>query len=264
MGSMGGERQKHDAPERSGALAELTHKLEEAERAIAIRDQLLSIVAHDLRNPLNAISVGTDLLSMPSSGLNDGPRKVVGRIRHAVDRMDRLLRDLLDAATIERGKLEIAPEPIALERLLDELETALAPEAANRSVALDLRSPPGVVTADRDRILQVLEILVGQALKFAPKDGRVKLRVEPRDDRIRFVVSDTGPAIPEEELSGIFDRVGSAAGPSRRPGIGLGLSLAKGIVETHRGTIWAESGSDQGATFTFELPIEPGSYDRRT
>jgi signal transduction histidine kinase len=176
--------------------------------------------------------------------------------------MESLIRTMLDVATIEAGKLTVSFGTCTAEVLLHETTEVLGPLAASRHVNLVLPPPEPHLTlrADQERVLQVLSNLVGNAVKFTPEGGRVTLSVERDGDMARFAVVDTGPGIPPEHLGQIFDRFWKAEASGQK-GTGLGLFIAKGIVDAHGGRIWAESGATGGARFYFTLPL--GEAERR-
>ena len=227
----------------------------EAERAILAREETLSMVAHDLRNPLSTIMMGTSsLLTMPAS--DDQRTKQLTIIKRASDRMNRLIQDLLSISRIEAGRLAVEARPTDVATLVSEAMDMLRPLAVERScrfeseIASDL--PP--VNADSARVLQVISNLVGNAIKFTPQEGRIVVGAKRVGDKVLCSVTDTGPGIPAEKLPHIFDRFWQANHADRR-GIGLGLAIAKGIVEAHGEQIWAVSEVGGGSTFLFALPI---------
>jgi PAS domain S-box-containing protein len=228
-----------------------------AEAAVQARDDVLAIVSHDLRNPLNAIALSAGLLRerIPE----ESRAKLVHLIRQSVDRMNRLVRDLLDVAKIEAGRLTIESAPLDLRELVQETCAAFDEQARERRLDVDVDVPGGapVVLADGDRILQVLSNLVGNAIKFTPDGGRVTVRMQADAEEVRVSVSDTGPGIRPEDLPRVFDRFWQARRADRR-GAGLGLAIAKGIVEAHGGRLWAESSPGAGSTFRFTLPRADG------
>lgn len=219
-----------------------------------VRDEILGIVSHDLRNPLNSIGLTAQLLL----------RKMPGdvellTIRQAVARADRLIQDLLTAARIEGGKLPVERRPEPIQKLVDEIVAVHRPIAEDRSlvfeVAVDAAHPD--VYVDRHRVTQVLSNLLSNALKFTPSGGRVALRVACTVDSCRIIVSDTGEGIAKEHLPHIFDRFWQGAN-AHRAGAGLGLSIVKGIVEAHDGEIHVDSEPGKGTTFTVTLPNRAG------
>jgi PAS domain S-box-containing protein len=233
--------------------ARLYHAAEQATRA---RDEMLSVVAHDLRNPLNTVAMGAGLLREMIPDSQPALRRQAEMMHRAAERMNRLIQDLLDLKRIDSGRLAVEPRPAAPGALVADAVEMLRPLAAAGSLALDADVAAGApeVLADGARVQQVLSNLVGNAIKFTPAGGRVVLRAEPLADReVRFAVADTGPGIPPEQLPHVFGQYWQARRSDRR-GIGLGLAIAKGIVEAHGGRIWVESQVGVGSNFYFTLP----------
>jgi PAS domain S-box-containing protein len=229
-----------------------------ARRAIRARDDILGIVAHDLRNPLGAVLLQAGSLRRTGGQPERRSRRAPEAIERAATRMDRLIRDMLDVTRLEAGRLPVEPASISLEPLVaDSLE---AQKALAASGSVDLQSnlahelPP--VWADRDRLLQVLENLIGNALKFTEARGCITVGAAPRGDEVLVWVADTGTGIPAEHLPHLFDRFWRAR-PNERRGAGLGLTIVKGIVEAHGGRIWVESTPGRGSTFFFTIPTSP-------
>lgn len=242
----------------------------EAMAAIDAHEQVLKIVLHDLRSPLNTIGMGASLL-MDVQVPPELQREHLQRIRRAGQRMDRLVRDLLDVAKFEAGRLAIEPRPVDLAPLITEACEMLEPLAAEKQITLRREVAEGLprVPADAGRVLQALTNLVGNAIKFTPDGGRITVRATPNDGAVHVAVSDTGCGIPASELGRIFKRFWQA-NPADRRGIGLGLTIAKGIMDAHGAPLWAESRVGEGTTFHFVLGsvIRPfrasGSWDRRS
>lgn len=232
----------------------------EAEAAVRDRDQVLRVVAHDLKNPLHTISMVSQLLvDVPFS---DAERqKQLGIMRRTVDRMSRLVRDLLDATRVQSGHvIPLVAERVDVVRLIDDAIDSFRDQARDNGQRLETEVAEGVtpVLADRDRMLQVFSNLVGNALKFTPEGGRVRIRADLDGDRaIRFSVEDTGPGIPAESLPHLFELFWQARDRRATLGTGLGLSIARGIVEAHGGSISVESTPGEGSTFTFTVPVAP-------
>jgi signal transduction histidine kinase len=250
------------------ARATLSQMYEEAEATIGAREQVLKIVSHDLRNPLHTISMCASLLlDLPLA-----PEQQAGhlqRIKRSGERMNRLIQDLMDVAKLEAGRVGIDVRPVDVESLLREAHEMLALLATEKGIRLEAAAAESLPTiiADAGRVLQVLSNLVGNALKFTPNGGRVMIRAESAPDGVRFSVQDTGQGIPPEQLAKIFGRFWQA-NPADRRGIGLGLTIAKGIVEAHGGRIWVESKVGEGTTFHFTLgttlpPTVSGARGRR-
>jgi PAS domain S-box-containing protein len=236
-------------------LALENRRLYEAERtAIRAREEVLGIVAHDLRSPLGAVQHGADILStLVPEDRREATRRVVEAIQRSIRRARRLVDDLLDVARIEAGKLTMAPTPVAPDALVRAVIELYTPVAAQACVSLDAEVSPGLppVFVDEDRIHQVLSNLVDNALKFTPGGGRVRLVVGQDSPRVRFSVVDSGAGIPPEHLAHLFDRFWQASSNGR--GAGLGLAIAKGIVEAHGGRLTANSAPGQGSTFSFTV-----------
>jgi signal transduction histidine kinase/CheY-like chemotaxis protein len=228
-----------------------------AERAVHAREEMLSIVAHDLRNPLNAIILGVEgvLEDLPENSMS-AEFQTLQAVRSSARRMDRLIHDLLEVARIESGKLRIELHPERITFLIDEAVAMMRPLATAQGLELVCsvdRSIPQIVV-DGSRILQVISNLVGNAIKFTPTGGRVEIRAEASGGEVLIVVSDTGAGIAPEQLPHLFARHWQGSDRDRR-GIGLGLAIAKGIIESHRGRIWVESQRGTGSRFYFTLPV---------
>lgn len=237
--------------------ARLYHRAEEATRA---RDELLAVVAHDLRNPLSTVTMGSTVLL--EAATTDEQRKVSEMVGRAADRMQGLIEDLLEVSRIDRGNLSIEMGPESLGPLVREAVGMLGPLAAGRGIRLESDVPEDLPLAEMDgsRILQVLSNLVGNALKFTPQGGRVSIACGLDDDALRVSVSDTGPGIPPDQIPHIFGRFWQASDSDRR-GIGLGLSIVRGIVGAHGGSVWVESEVGVGSTFHFTLPVAGAEAD---
>lgn len=230
-------------------------------RAVRSRDALLAVVSHDLRNYLTSIRLGVQLLSAaaPVDDRRAG-RRHVEAVRRSADRMLGLIDGLRDAAMMEKGDFTVATKIVDAVALLEDAVATLAPYAEKASVRLKTELPAALpaITCDRERVLQVLTNLLGNALKFTPEGGQIRVRAERDAGWLRICVDDTGQGIPEQALPRVFDKYwkGPAGG-----GTGLGLFIAKGIVEAHGGHIWAESRPGQGSTFSFTLPVAQHAGD---
>ena len=238
-------------------LEKLERHRQELEEAMRRKNELLRIVAHDLRNPINTIAVAASILETnPPSEI--ALRKLYEIIDRSAKRMNRLIHDLLDEAVIERsGSLPIKPQPHPASSLAEEICELSRVQARAKTVHVECQiQGKAMVYADRDRILQVLTNLIDNALKFTPPGGRITVRSEVHNDHVRFSISDTGLGIPEEYREKIFEPYFQAP-EAAHLGSGLGLAISKQIVEQHGGSIWAESNKGAGATFTFTLPAKP-------
>jgi signal transduction histidine kinase len=229
----------------------------ESQQAARARQEVLAIVSHDLRNPLNAVTLAASLMKT-SPGLPDDDREQVETIDVSARRMSRLISDLLDVTRLEGGKrLPIEPEPLDVASLFDEAYELFKAQAAAGSISLraDASEARQPIHADRHRVMQVLSNLIGNSLKFTPEGGVVSFVARSRGgEEVLFTITDTGPGIPQEHLQDIFSAYWQAK-RTERMGAGLGLPIAKGIVESHGGRIWVESEPGKGARFYFTLPV---------
>jgi signal transduction histidine kinase len=225
----------------------------QAEAAVRQHDEVMAIVAHDLRNSLNRISLSASFLR-ESLGPDADPRPWELMQRGAKD-MDRLIQDLLDVSRMEAGGLQLDRSQLPLAPLLAELQEQFGDLARSRGVELACHADPAVppVLADRRRLLQALSNLVDNALRLTPAGGSVTIEARPAPGYVEFAVRDTGPGIPAEHLPHLFDRFWQGA-RARRGGAGLGLAIVKGIVEAHEGRLFAESRPGEGALFRFWIP----------
>jgi signal transduction histidine kinase len=244
--------------------AETGRLLDEARAATRSRQDVLAIVSHDLRAPLSAIRTAAELIERARI---DGEhvarvRTKAGVIVRNVDGMDRLIADLLDVASIESGTLSIDARPEPIGEIVAQVGEAFAPAAHDKGVALTVEVAADLpeVAVDRGRIAQALSNLLGNALKFTPS-GAVWVCAQRHDASVILSVRDSGVGIASEAMAHVFDRYWHSRQPGRA-GHGLGLSIAKGIVEAHGGAIRAVSELGRGSTFSFTLPLsrgEPGT-----
>jgi signal transduction histidine kinase len=230
-----------------------------AQRAAKERDELMAVVAHDLKNPLNTIQLAVNVLREDGRS-RDGDkdaidRHALGAVQRAAERMSRLIHDLLDLSRADAGRLWIRPAAADAEAMLRDAVDTHCEIAAAKDITLEATAEASLpsVLADRERIAQVFSNLIGNALKFTPSGGRVSVRGWRATLGVRFAVEDTGPGIPPEDQGHVFDRYWQAQNASM--GTGLGLSIAKSIVEGHGGSIRVESTPGQGSRFEFSLPM---------
>ena len=246
---------------RRGSLAlEHARLYSEARRAIGVREQMLAIVSHDLRTPLSTIVMASGLLR---EGGDDEMRLLATqKIERAANRMDRLIGDLLDFASIEGGGLAMIPRAHEISPIVEEAVTSFEELAKAQRVHLtsELSVEQGRVFGDRDRLLQVLSNLISNALKVTPRGGLVNVTVKTREREAVFAVSDSGPGIPFAEQARLFERYWRSPGASYK-GTGLGLAIAQGIIEAHGGRMWVDSDVGCGATFFFTVPLAPDRID---
>jgi signal transduction histidine kinase len=185
-------------------------------------------------------------------------RKHADRVAHAAERMESMLSNLLDLAAIESGRLEMRRQRMDAGAAVREAVELMRPIAAERGQTLDCDAEASLhVVADHERVLQILSNLIGNAVKFAPESSPISVKVKSTDGEVCFSVIDRGPGLFPDQLTRVFDRFWRASRTSA--GLGLGLAIAREIVEAHRGRIWVESSPGAGATFSFTLPRAPES-----
>jgi PAS domain S-box-containing protein len=240
-------------------------EIEEAlRRAVRARDEMLGVVSHDLRSPLQGIELAARQISSRArqEECPEWLQTSVERILRSSRTMRRLIEDLLDIVSIEEGRLSIQRGTVDPTALVQEAAESLRAQAEDRQIRLEAGAGPGLpsISGDHDRLLQVLTNLIGNALKFTPAGGRVSVRAAAWEGEVVFSVTDTGKGIPEEQRQYLFDRFWQADSADRR-GRGLGLAIAKGIVEAHGGRIWIGSEVGRGSTFSFTVPIPQRGLD---
>jgi light-regulated signal transduction histidine kinase (bacteriophytochrome) len=228
------------------------------QRAVRARDDLLAVVSHDLRSPLSVVLLQTEVM-LHATGAGDEAgeqvlRRGVERIRRLAAHMKALTDDLVDLASIEAHRFALHLKSVESRDLIDEALLGASPLAEAKRITLAVESiDVPRLEADPERIFRVLSNLLGNAIKFTPEGGTITIRTERRGDDLSIAVADTGPGIAADQLPHVFERYWKAQSTSQ-PGSGLGLYIARGIVEAHGGKIFAES-SDAGARFTFILPV---------
>jgi signal transduction histidine kinase len=224
-----------------------------AEEAVAARQQVLATVAHDLRGPLSTVAMRAALIRR--RGTVPKVLEQAKGIETVARRMEVLMRSLLDTASLEAGGFSVTRAEWPASDLFQ--EAVELHEALCESKGIELkrfRSDPGlVVDADGDRVLQVLSNLLGNAIKFTPRGGTIALACDGAGAWVQFSVTDSGPGIPQEHLARLFTRF-YRPGSKEGHGAGLGLFIARSIVEAHGGRIWVESEEGHGSTFRFTLP----------
>jgi PAS domain S-box-containing protein len=259
--------QKNAEAERERALALEQQVRSQAERATRARDDVMAIVVHDLRNPMNTILtsatiIGDSLEKQAEKGvgsfnpaLSADLKTCVEAIQSSIKAMDRLICDLLDVARMEAGSFSIQQTHVDIGALLEETLKLCQSQARAKRITISAEIPAGLppVNGDRDRLDQVLSNLLGNAFKFTPEDGQVVVRARKVDASVEITVEDSGLGIPAADLPRIFDRYWRGDRASR-DGAGLGLAICKGIVDAHGGKIWVESALGRGTTFRFTVP----------
>jgi len=236
-----------------------------AQRAIRARDEVLAVVSHDLRNPLSTISLSASLLLDDGTERRADLSRFLGVIKRSADQANTMIKDLLDVSSIEAGHFSVNRSREDIAELMGQAHELLGPLAEKKSIRLEWEMPDEqlVVSADANQIHRVFSNLVGNAIKFTPEGGAVKVRAEAIDGELRFSVADNGPGIAADELPHVFDRFWQGRKGDRR-GAGLGLSIVRGIVEAHGGRIWVESRLGSGTTFHFTVPLQREATDAGT
>lgn len=234
---------------------ELESALALAEHSTRVRDDVLAVVAHDLRNPVHTVLGAAGVVEVIPTG--EAHNRHVQMIQRAARRMERLISDLLDVASIENGTLSVRTAPVDLTALVSDAVEMVGPQARERNIDIEREIEPGIPTVmgDHDRLMQVLSNLLGNGIKFTPEGGKVRLRLARIEDEVVVSVADNGVGISPTDLPHVFDRFWRAR-DTKSKGVGLGLSIASGIVEAHGGRIWAESELGVGTTMTFALPVK--------
>lgn len=242
-----------------GISAENSKLYEESQKAIRIRDEVLSVVSHDLKNPLAAIRLASQTLRRRYDSSTDHkmPPELIEKMLNAIDqsvvRSMTLIADLLDFSKAASGQMTIEARSIAVNDLLSESIEFLRPLADNRSVKLEWKPCSDDVSCDSKRVQQVFSNLVGNAIKFTQPGGSILIEVKQDKEQLVFSVQDTGPGIQASHINHLFELYWQAK-ETKDLGSGLGLPICKGIVEAHGGRIWAESTIGKGSTFYFTLP----------
>jgi PAS domain S-box-containing protein len=250
--------------ERAALAIENGRLYQTALRATQFRDEVLGVVAHDLRNPVAAIMMQASLLKRRGPAPERRNPKPVESILRASRRMNRLIGDLLDVTLIEAGRLSVERARVSARPLVQDSVETQRPMAS--AAALEMRVEIGDalpdVWGDQHRILQVLENLLGNAIKFTPPHGRVTIGAAPADGKVLFWVADTGCGISAEGLLHVFDRFWREKKTARH-GAGLGLPIARGIIDAHGGRIWVESTPGRGTIVFFTVPEAPAAAEHR-
>ncbi len=228
-----------------------------ARQATHARDHALGVVSHDLRNPISAIGMSARALmtSLPS---DDGDRRaLVTNILQSQDLTQRMIRDLLDVANIEVGRLSVERRNEEVLPILERAVSLFQQEAHDRGVTLRLEppAPMPLVVGDAERLVQVLSNLIGNALRYTERDGTITLRAVRTGDEVEISVEDTGSGIPAAAMPLIFERYWTVRGNAPKGGTGLGLAIARGIIEALGGRLWADSEVGKGSTFRFTVRV---------
>jgi len=251
-------RMARELAQRAALAVDSARLYRAAQRASQLRDEVLAIVAHDLRNPLSLILMEARILGSNWQGPERRKRAPAEVIEDAASRMNRLIEDLLDVTRIDAGQLTIERVRLASAKIVSDAVDGHRVLASSRSIELRLEMAQDLpeILADRDRLLQVFDNLIGNAVKFTAPGGCITVGAALRDTDVLLWVGDTGSGIAIEDQPHVFDRFWQAR-LSRRTGAGLGLAIVKGIVEAHGGRVWFESAPGRGSTFSFTVPTAP-------
>lgn len=239
-------------------LSEQKRAEKEKLRAVRAREEMLEIVAHDLKNPLSAILLNAVLLlrTLPAKEDQSYIRRQVEGIERSAGRMKRLIEDLLDLAKVEAGRLMLEKRSCDPRSLVQESIEMLKDSAKEKRIKIqtNFSVPLSGVDCDTDRMLQVFSNIIGNAVKFTPEGGTIGIAVSEKGDGVHFRITDTGPGMDRDSFVHIFDRYWQSRNTAKQ-GTGLGLAIAKGIVEAHGGTIEVDSELGKGSTFEVILPL---------
>lgn len=255
-------RENGDVAGTVSVLEDVT-RLRELDR---LKDEFISVASHELRTPLTSLQMAVELLAEGSGGpLTQSQRHLIQMAAADAQRLERLTRDLLDLTRLEAGTAVLDRRPISPAELVELGVSPLRAQAEAKEVRLELQVPPDLpfVLGDAAQLARVLSNLVSNALRHTPAGGRVGVRASRENEREHFQVCDTGEGIPAEYLSRVFDRFVQVPGATAG-GAGLGLPIARKIVEAHGGEIWAESEPGHGACFHFTVPQDREPQRSRT
>ncbi len=243
---------------RSALENDLARQVQREQQAVRARDELVAVVSHDLRNPMTIISMLCGMMqkAFSSDGTHSSRRisSAIDTMQQASSRMNVLLEDLLDTSKIEAGRYTIAQQPLDVSQIFEEAYSLLAPLATDKSVELTFHAEPDLkISADPERLFQVLSNLIGNAIKFTPAQGKIGVVAMSDGQQIVFSVRDSGRGISPEQLPHIFERYWTAK-EHNATGTGLGLYISQGIIKAHGGQLLAESQLGEGSEFRFTVP----------
>lgn len=218
------------------------------------REEFLAIVSHDLKNPMGNISLCAEfLLDEINADIAPDLKLNIELIKRNADSALRLIADILDMERIARGKLQLELKSQDIGKIIAESIDGFSKAAQSRKIDLHMTITDIVVVCDRERLLQVLSNLIGNAVKFTPEGGKITLAAMTKENEVVVMVGDTGPGIPAEKIESIFGRY-TQLGFQVRTGLGLGLYIAKMIIKAHGGRLWVDSKVGEGSTFSFSIP----------
>jgi signal transduction histidine kinase len=248
--------------ERTEDLQLANERLQEVDR---LKSAFVSIVSHELRTPMTSIKgLVENMMDGLTGPLNERQSFYLTRVKHNIERLTRMINDLLDLSRIEAGKMDLQTSPVNVGSLVREVVELLQPIAKEHRLTLQthILDPIPLIQADRDKLIQILTNLITNALKFTESSGTVTVGVHQTEDgSVITYIQDTGCGIPLDEQQTIFDRFyrGQTTDIKNR-GAGLGLAIAKSLVELHGGQLWVTSSQGEGSRFSFHLPLQPPEH----
>ncbi|AHG93231.1 ATP-binding region ATPase domain protein (plasmid) [Gemmatirosa kalamazoonensis] len=226
------------------------------------RPDMLAVVAHDLRQPVSAVLMAAEFAEELLGDCSTGEmlQRQLALVQRCARETLRIAEDLLTMGQVEAGALRLRRAPVDVRALLEDVRALVSPHARAKSIHIGVGGPPALphAYADRDRLLQVLGNLCGNAIKYTPKGGRVCAVAEATDDAIRISITDNGPGVRAGELGRLFDEYWQGDGIAAHAGVGLGLAIARWLVEAHGGRIAAETVDGGGLCVAFTLPVARG------
>lgn len=244
---------------------------QELRRIDAMKSEFVSVASHELRTPLAAIKNAIQLILQGKTGeINENQAKFLSLADRNINRLINIINDLLNLSRIESGRISLKPESLPIKPLFENVVGSLRPQAETKSIQIEIDLPenPPSIYADKEKVEQILINLIGNAIKFTPDGGKIRLRAEILSEeknpehpkKVAISVEDNGVGIPSDHLEKIFEKFHQVDGSLHRSigGTGLGLAIAKGLVEAHQGKIWVKSEVGKGSTFTFTLPFSKG------
>jgi two-component system phosphate regulon sensor histidine kinase PhoR len=240
----------------SGVLL-LFQDLTELRNLQTTRRELIGNISHEFRTPLAGIKAMVETLCGGAVDDKKAARDFLTRVDSEVDRLTQLVAELTELSRIETGKAELKEEPVNLNKLAEEVITQLSPQAERQKLAIGKKLDADLpsVLADKDRVRQVITNLVHNAIKFTPPGGRITVTTRTLEGSAVVNIADTGVGIPKEDLPRVFERFYKGDKARAGEGTGMGLAIAKHVVEAHGGSIWVESEEGKGSTFSFSLPL---------
>jgi two-component system phosphate regulon sensor histidine kinase PhoR len=229
-----------------------------------MRRELIGNISHEFRTPLAGIKAMMETLSSGAVDDKKAARDFLTRIDSEVARLTQLVAELTELSRIETGKAELEKEPVDLNQLVEEVIAQLSPQAERQKIAIsqDCAADLPSVPADKDRVRQVIANLVHNAIKFTRPGGRITITTKMLEGSVVVDIADTGIGIPKEDLARVFERFYKGDKARAGEGTGMGLAIAKHVIEAHGGNIWVESEEGKGSTFSFSLPLQASSKQR--